>query len=38
MVSAIRVAREAVKVHLLDDMRQSIQQHLDQFETVPPAP
>ncbi len=37
LVSAIRVAREAVQSHLLDDMRQSIQQHLDAFETVPPA-
>lgn len=37
LVSAIRVAREAVQSHLLDDMRQSIQQHLDAFETMPPA-
>ncbi len=35
MVSAIRVAREAVSNHLLDSMRQSIQQHLQQFETIP---
>jgi phosphate acyltransferase len=38
MVSAIRVAHEAVELHLLDGMSQSIQQHLDQFETVSPAP
>jgi glycerol-3-phosphate acyltransferase PlsX len=37
LVSAIRVAREAVHLHLLEDMRQSIQSHLDLFETVPPA-
>jgi len=37
MVSAIRVAHEAVQVHLLDDMRQSIQQHLEQFEAIPPT-
>lgn len=38
LVSAIRVARDAVNLHLIDDMRLSIQKHLDQFETIQPAP
>ncbi|RPI21539.1 MAG: phosphate acyltransferase PlsX [Chloroflexota bacterium] len=37
LVSAIRVARDAVNLHLIDDMRLSIQKHLDQFETIQPA-
>lgn len=37
LVSAIRVAREAVNLHLLEDMRQSIQSHLDLYETVSAA-
>lgn len=37
LVSAIRVAREAVERNLLEDMRQNIQAHLDQLETVQPA-
>ncbi len=34
IISAVRVAREAVQRRLLEDMRDSIQKHLDQFETV----
>lgn len=38
LVSAIRVAREAVQVGLIDEMRQSIEQQIAQAETAAPAP
>ncbi len=37
LVSAIRVAREAVSLHLIEDMRMRIQKYLDQLETVQPV-
>ncbi len=37
LVSAIRVAREAANLHLLEEMRDSIQKHQALFEAVPPA-
>lgn len=37
IVNAIRLAREAVQANLLDEMRQSIQDHEAQFEAISPA-